>query len=59
MRNKKKNAISTKTKVIVGITSFIIGMLLITSLIFIFENKDKINKLQKAEKPYIEIIEKR
>lgn len=60
MRKDKKKKISTKTKVIIGIISFVVGILLITSLIFIFENKDKINKLQSQnEQNYVMEIEKR
>ena len=60
MRKDKKTKISTKTKVIIGIMGFVVGILLITSLIFIFENKDKINKLQSQnQQTYMTEIEKR
>lgn len=60
MRKNRKNKTSNKTKIIIGIMGFVIGILLITSLIFIFENKDKINKLQSQnEQSYVMEIENR
>lgn len=60
MRKNRKNKTSNKTKIIIGIVGFVVGILLITSLIFIFENKDKINKLQSQnEQNYVIEIEKR
>ena len=60
MRKNRKNKTSNKTKIIIGIVGFVVGVLLITSLIFIFENKDKINKLQSQnEQSYVMEIEKR
>lgn len=60
MRKNRKNKTSNKTKIIIGIVGFVVGILLITSLIFIFENKDKINKLQSQnEQSYVMEIEKR
>lgn len=60
MRKNRKNKTSNKTKIIIGIVGFVIGILLIASLIFIFENKDKINKLQSQnEQSYVMEIEKR
>ncbi len=60
MRKNRKNKTSNKTKIIIGIMGFVVGILLITSLIFIFENKDKINKLQSQnEQSYVMEIEKR
>lgn len=60
MRKNRKNKISNKTKIIIGIVGFVVGILLITSLIFIFENKDKINKLQSQDQQnYVTEMEKR
>lgn len=60
MRKNRKNKTSNKTKIIIGIMGFVVGILLITSLVFIFENKDKINKLQsQSEQNYVMEIEKR
>lgn len=60
MRKDRKNKTSNKTKIIIGIVGFVVGILLITSLVFIFENKDKINKLQSQnEQNYVIEIEKR
>lgn len=60
MRKNRKNKTSNKTKIIIGIVEFVVGILLITSLIFIFENKDKINKLQsQSEQNYVTELEKR
>lgn len=60
MRKNRKNKTSNKTKIIIGIVGFVVGVLLITSLIFIFENKDKINKLQsQSEQNYVTELEKR
>lgn len=60
MRKNRKNKTSNKTKIIIGIVGFVIGILLITSLVFIFENKDKINKLQSQnEQSYVTELEKR
>jgi hypothetical protein len=60
MRKNRKNKTSNKTKIIIGIVGLVVGILLITSLIFIFENKDKINKLQSQnEQSYVMEIEKR
>lgn len=60
MRKNRKNKTSNKTKIIIGIMGFVVGILLITSLIFIFENKDKINKLQsQSEQNYVTELEKR
>ena len=60
MRKNRKNKTSNKTKIIIGIVGFVVGILLITSLVFIFENKDKINKLQSQnEQSYVTEMEKR
>lgn len=60
MRKNRKNKTSNKTKIIIGIVGFVVGILLITSLVFIFENKDKINKLQSQnEQSYVTELEKR
>lgn len=60
MRKNRKNKTSNKTKIIIGLVGFVVGILLITSLIFIFENKDKINKLQSQnEQSYVTELEKR
>lgn len=60
MRKDRKNKTSNKTKIIIGIVGFVVGILLITSLVFIFENKDKINKLQSQnEQSYVTELEKR
>ena len=60
MRKNRKSKTSNKTKIIIGIVGFVVGILLITSLIFIFENKDKINKLQSQnEQNYVTEMEKR
>lgn len=60
MRKNRKNKTSNKTKIIIGIVGFVVGILLITSLIFIFENKDKINKLQSQDQQnYVTEMEKR
>lgn len=60
MRKNRKNKTSNKTKIIIGIMGFVVGILLITSLVFIFENKDKINKLQSQnEQSYVTELEKR
>ena len=60
MRKNRKNKTSNKTKIIIGIVGFVVSILLITSLIFIFENKDKINKLQsQSEQNYVTELEKR
>lgn len=60
MRKNRKNKTSNKTKIIIGIVGFVVSILLITSLVFIFENKDKINKLQSQnEQSYVTELEKR
>ena len=60
MRKNRKNKTSNKTKIIIGIVGFVVGILLITSLIFIFENKDKINKLQsQIQQTHMTELEKR
>ena len=57
MRKDKKRS-SQLLKVVGLVLVSVISIILISSLVFIFQNKDKINKLQHSEKPrYVNQIE--